>query len=377
MSRETGLVYDERYLEHDPGEFLIGYSHRYPFDEVEPHPSGPTVVRRSHKLLRELELHRVLTSIEGRAATTEEIELVHTPEMRAHVESVSRVGGDAGYGSPIAAGGEAIARLAAGGSLAAVDAVMQGRVQNAFALVRPPGHHATATESLGFCVYNNIAIAARYAQQAYHLERVAILDWDVHHGNGTQDIFYEDPSVLFVSIHQDNLFPLDWGKVEDVGEADGMGTTVNIPLPPGSGNAAYLAAMHEIVIPVIRQFQPQLILVSAGQDASVQDPLGRMTVSAPAYKEMSRLMRDLADDICHGRLVAFMEGGYSNYYAPYCTAAVVEGLLEDSPHQVPDPYSPRSDGQFGARHVTLDQRAALDAALNVQNAWWRLQERDA
>ncbi len=372
MSFATGLVYDERYLEHDPGEFKIRYTEPYPFDEVEPHPSGPVVVRRTRKLLTELGYTHALATIEGRMATAEEIERVHSPEMRNQVEAVSKHGGDAGFGSPIAPGGAGIALLAAGGAISAVEAVLQGDVRNAFGLIRPPGHHATATESLGFCVYNNIAIAARHAQQVHGLSKVAIVDWDVHHGNGTQDIFWHDSSVLFVSLHQDNLFPIDWGKVEDCGEGDGLGTTVNIPLPAGSGNAVYLAAMEEIVVPVIRQFAPDLILISAGQDASVQDPLGRMTVTVPAYRQMTRALRDLADQACDGRLVALMEGGYSNYYAPYCTAAAVEGLMAEPPAYVPDPYSPRSEVQPGTTTVSLDQRAALDAVKAAQRAWWDL-----
>jgi acetoin utilization deacetylase AcuC-like enzyme len=372
MSFATGLVYDNRYLEHDPGEFLIRYTERYPFDEVEPHPSGPVVVRRTHKLLNELGFTGALSSVAGRPATTDEIERVHTPEMRRKVEAISKHGGDAGFGSPIAAGGEEIARLAAGGAIAAVDAVLNHDVRNAFGLIRPPGHHATATESLGFCVYNNIAFAARHAQQVHGLGKIAIVDWDVHHGNGTQDIFWHDNSVLFISLHQDNLFPIDWGKVQDCGEGDGLGTTVNIPLPAGSGNAVYLAAIEEIVVPIIRQFVPELILISAGQDASVQDPLGRMTVTVPAYQQMTELLRNLADETCDGRLVALMEGGYSNYYAPFCTVAIVEGLMANPPAQVPDPYSPRSEMQPGTSTVSLDQRAALDAVKAAQRKWWEL-----
>ena len=372
MDFATGLVYDERYLDHDPGEFLIRYTERYPFDEVEPHPSGPVVVRRTHKLLTAMRYLDVLTSIEGRNASMEDIERVHNPEMRARVESVSKHGGDAGIGSPIAAGGEQIARLAAGGAIAAVEAVLHGDVRNAFGLIRPPGHHATAEQSLGFCVYNNIAIAARHAQQVHGLEKVAIIDWDVHHGNGTQDIFYSDDSVLFISLHQDNLFPVDWGKVGDCGEGNGIGATVNIPLPAGSGNAAYLAAMSEIVQPIVRQFAPDLILISAGQDASIQDPLGRMTVTLPAYRQMTHLLRDLADDVCEGRLVTMMEGGYSNYYAPFCTAAIIEGLMASPPTEIPDPFSPRSEVQPSTHTVSRDQRAAIDAAKSVQQTWWQL-----
>lgn len=372
MQHATGLVYDERYLEHDPGEFLIRYTERYPFDELEPHPSGPTVVRRTHKLLRELGFIDCMRDVPGRLATVDDIERVHSPEMRAKVEAVSKRGGDAGFGSPMLAGGEEIARLSAGGALALIDAVMAGSTRNGFGLLRPPGHHATATESLGFCVYNNIAMAARYAQNVHGLDRIAIIDWDVHHGNGTQDIFWQDDSVLFISLHQDNLFPLDWGKVGDSGEGNGIGSTINLPLPAGSGNAAYLAAIAEIVIPTIRQFAPDMILISAGQDASVQDPLGRMTVTVPAYADMTRLIRGLAEDICQGRLIALMEGGYSNYYAPYCTAAVIEGLLSAPPVTISDPYSPRSEAQPFTTTVGLDQRAAIDAAKAIQSEWWQL-----
>lgn len=375
MPNLTGLVYDDRYLEHEPGEFLIRYTERYPFDEVEPHPSGPTVVRRTRKLLQKLGLVDMATQIPGRSATTEEIELVHSPEMRARVERVSKTGGDAGTGAPIIAGGEEIARLAAGGALAAVDAVFAGEVHNAFGLIRPPGHHATTDESLGFCVYNNIAIAARYAQQRFGIERVAIIDWDVHHGNGTQDIFYADDSVLFFSLHQDNLFPIDWGKTTDTGMGNGTGTTVNIPLPAGSGNAAYLAAIEEIVAPIIRQFRPGLVLISAGQDASVQDPLGRMTVTVAAYAAMTRMLSAVADETCEGRLIALMEGGYSNYYAPYCTAAIVEGLLGEGAPAVSDPYSPRGEALPFTTQVSGDQRAAIDAVKAVQREFWHLEER--
>lgn len=372
MPHATGLVYDARYLEHDPGEFLIRYTSKYEYDEVEPHPSGPVVARRTYKLLDALGYLNALQHISPRMGTAEDIELVHERSMRERVEAVSLHGGDAGTGAPIARGGEEIARLAIGGALAAVDAVYSGDVRNAFGLIRPPGHHATETESLGFCVYNNIAIAARYAQRNHNCKRVAIIDWDVHHGNGTQDIFREDESVLFISLHQDNLFPINWGKVEHYGEGDARGTTVNIPLPAGSGNAVYLAAMREIVLPIVEQFEPDLIMISAGQDASIQDPLGRMTVTVPAYREMTVMFRELSESICEGRLIVLQEGGYSNYYAPYCAAAVIEGLMSDPPIEVDDPFSPRSEYQPYTIDVSLDQRAALDAVKATQREWWDL-----
>ncbi len=372
MSHTTGLVYDPDYLLHDPGEYLIRYSEHFPFDEVEPHPSGPVVVRRTHKLLSAMGYLDHLQLLNPRYADTEDIERVHSREMRTRVERISANGGDVGIGAPIAVGGERIARLAAGGALVAVDAIVHGDARNVFGLIRPPGHHATAEQSLGFCVYNNIAIAARYAQSQHGLKRIAIIDWDVHHGNGTQDIFWNDDSVLFISIHQDNLFPIDWGKVEHCGGDGARGATVNVPLPPGSGNAVYLAAMEEIVLPIVRQFAPDLIMISAGQDASVQDPLGRMTVTVPAYRQMTSMVRDTADACCDGRLIALMEGGYSNYYAPFCTAAIIEALMSDPPEIVDDPYSPRSEVQPGATTVSGDQHAELDAVKHVQREFWGL-----
>ncbi|MCA9832911.1 MAG: class II histone deacetylase [Thermomicrobiales bacterium] len=370
MAYRTGLVYDPIYLDHDPGSYLIRYTDDFPFGEVEPHPSGPVVARRTHKLLQALGYLDHLTPIPMRTATNAEIEYVHTPEMRTRVERISKHGGDVGIGAPIAAGGEHIARLAAGGAIAAVDAVMTGDVRNAFGLIRPPGHHATREQSLGFCVYNNIAIAARHAQRVHGLQRIAIVDWDVHHGNGTQDIFWDDPDVLFISLHQDNLFPLNWGKVGDTGADGAQGRTVNVPLPPGSGNAAYLAAMQEIVLPILEAFAPELILISAGQDASVQDPLGRMTVTVPAYLAMTRMIMDVAENVCDSRLVVLQEGGYSNYYAPFCAAAIFQGLMDDPPEPVMDPYSPRSEVQPGAISVSGDQRAAIDAVVSMQQEWW-------
>lgn len=259
-----------------------------------------------------------------------------------------------------------------GAMVRAVEAVVARDHANAFCAVRPPGHHAERRRSMGFCWFNSAAIGAYHARAVLGLERVAVVDFDVHHGNGTQDIFWEDESVLFVSLHQDNLFPLNWGKVEDCGEGDASGTTVNIPLPAGSGNAVYLAAMNEIVLPIVEQFAPDMIMISAGQDASIHDPLGRMTVTVPAYREMSRMLKDLAESICDGRLIVLQEGGYSNYYAPYCAAAVIESMMLDPTRSVEDPFSPRSEAQRYTNDVGLDQREALDVVIATQKEWWNL-----
>jgi acetoin utilization deacetylase AcuC-like enzyme len=227
---------------------------------------------------------------------------------------------------------------------------------------------------MGFCIFNNIALAARHAQRAHGAERVVILDWDVHHGNGTQDAFYDDPSVLFISIHQEDLFPVGWGELDQLGEEAGLGKTVNIPLPAGSGNRAYFAVMEQIVLPIVRQFAPDLIMVSAGQDASVQDPLGRMSLTTAAYRAMTRQLRDLADEICGSRLVIAQEGGYSEIYAPYCSAAIGEGLTEGLNGTLPveEPYGPRAESMPPSRVIGLDAQAAIDAARAQHGRFWKL-----
>jgi acetoin utilization deacetylase AcuC-like enzyme len=289
-------------------------------------------------------------------------------------EISNNAGGDTGNGAPMGRNGEPIARLAAGGVVAGVDAVMRGTVHHALAIVRPPGHHAMSDRGMGFCIYSNVAVAACHAQRRHGAERVAIVDWDVHHGNGTQDAFFADPSVLFISLHQDNLFPVGWGALDQVGEEAGEGTTINIPLPAGSGNPTYLAAFDQIVIPAIRQFAPDVIMVSAGQDASVMDPLGRMSLTTAAYRSMTRRMRDLADDICEGRLVIALEGGYSEIYAPYCTASIGEGLCDglDGSSPVEEPYGPRAESMPSSREIGLDAQKALNDAIAAHRRFWTL-----
>lgn len=203
-----------------------------------------------------------------------------------------------------------IARYSAGGVVHAVDAVMKGDADNGLAAVRPPGHHAVADRAMGFCLLGNIAIAARYAQQTYGIERVLIVDYDVHHGNGTEAMFYDDPSVLFVSTHQERLYPLT-GAVRDVGIGAGEGATLNIPMPGGCGDENYARVFDEIILPAARRFQPQLILVSVGHDAHWTDPLALMRLSLDGYAALAQKMIDLAAELCGGKVVFVMEGGYN------------------------------------------------------------------
>ena len=372
MSRSVGLVFDDRFLAYNMGNELMLDRTPLPFAQPVPHWSGPELVGRAKHLLDLTGTTDHLTRIDPVLATDEQILVYHTPDYLAGLAEVERVGGDAGAGAPLHPGGLRIARLSAGAAIAAVDAVIGRRVQAAHALSRPPGHHAMADKGMGFCVFNNVVVAARHAQTAHGVGRVLILDWDVHHGNGTQDAFYADPDVLFVSIHEDDNYPAGWGAVDQVGEGDGLGRTVNVPLPGGSGSAAYLATFDRVVEPIARRFRPELILVSAGQDASIQDPLGRMALTTDAYRRMTLRMLALADELCGGRIVLVQEGGYAPIYAPYCTATIVQTLLGEveGVEPVPEPYGEWAARIPPAQRVGLDAAAVLEAALAAQRPYW-------
>lgn len=322
-----GFVYADRYLQHNPGLQLIG-GQPAPFVEPIIHPSNYRLVMRTRQLLDLMGLSGRLTPIEPRYATIEDLTVYHTPDYVERVRMLcAEGGGETGEGAPAGPESYDVALLAAGGCIAAVDAVLSGSVRRAFANVRPPGHHAMADKGMGFCIFNNVVVAARHAQRAHGIERVMVLDWDVHDGNGTQDAFYDDPSVLFFSLHQDGLYPAMYGSLDQLGTGQGAGYTVNLPLSAGCGDAAYLAAFEQVVLPIAHAFQPQLVLVSAGQDASTMDPLGRMCVTSEGYRRMTQAMIELAETHAGGRLVIVQEGGYSELYAPYCTLGIIETLV--------------------------------------------------
>ncbi len=369
----TGLVFHDRYLQHNTGLARSGSpAVPYPYADPEPHVSSPRTVSRSKHLIDLSGLGAQLTAVAPRYATEDELAMVHDGAYIARVQAIAAAGGgDAGVNAPFGPDGFAIAALAAGGAIAAVDAVMTGTVRNCYALIRPPGHHAVADGGLGFCIFNNIAIAARHAQRAFGLRRIAIVDWDVHDGNGTQEAFYADGDVLFVSLHQDGLFPPDMGLLEQVGSGAGLGKTVNIPLPPGSGDAAYAAAIERVIAPIVRQFAPELLLISCGLDAGAFDPLGRMNLSSVGFRELTASALALAAECCSGRLVVVHEGGYSQTYVPACTLAVIETLAAVA-EPWPDPMLTRLLGTRTRREVGLDAEQALASAIAVQRGYWTL-----
>ena len=373
--RTVGLVFDDRYLTHNTGIELMSDRDPYPFAEPAPHPSSPGQVGRAKHLMDLYGVSERMVRIEPALASDAQLLVYHTPEHLARVAEIARTpGGDTGSGAPIGRDGDRLARLGAGGTIAAVDAVMSGKVDAAYALVRPPGHHAMPDQGMGYCVFNNAVIAARQAQRIHGAERVLVLDWDVHHGNGTQAAFWADPSVLFISLHQDDLYPAGWGTVDQVGIEAGEGFTVNIPLPAGTGNRGYSEAFQRLAVPVARQFAPDLIIISAGQDASVHDPLGRMSLTLAGYRAMTEQMMAVAAECCAGRLVVTQEGGYAPQYAPYCSAAIAETLVGVAAGEepFPDPYGVRAETQPASVELGLDAAAAIERAAEIQSRYWSL-----
>ena len=333
----TGLAYDPRCLLHDNGSMVVDQTAAGWLEVA--HAENAARVRRAHRVLERSGVAGSLTPIESRPATREELELVHTPAHIERIETACRAGSLQRVGPEARAGADSWepALIAAGAAVEAVDRVLEGALRNAYVLSRPPGHHASADQAMGFCLFNNAAIAARRAQSAHGIERVAILDWDVHHGNGTQAVFYEDPSVLFISIHQDSLYPADEGTTNERGAGAGAGTTVNVPMPAGSGDAGYVAAIERVVIPALSAFAPGLVILSSGQDAAASDPLGRMSVTTEGFREMTRQISDYAAGACDGRIVALQEGGYSIDHMPFCVLATVEALAGLEPALTSDP----------------------------------------
>jgi acetoin utilization deacetylase AcuC-like enzyme len=324
--RKTGFVCHELYMWHNTGNYAGPMPYGNPV-QPDTHAENPETKRRLRNLLEVAGLTRQLHTIDPREATEEEILRFHTPEHLARVKALSDgIGGDAGVFTPMGRGSYEIAMLSAGGVLAALEAVLEGEVDNAYALVRPPGHHALADEGMGFCLFGNAALGGFHAFEKYGLERIAIVDWDVHHGNGTQSAFYEDPRALTISVHQDNCFPPDSGYRHENGTGAGEGYNINIPLPPGSGVAAYEEAYDRVVLPALHKFKPQLIIIPCGFDAGAYDPLGRMQMHSDGYRNLTRKMMLAADELCEGKLLLTHEGGYNTWTVPFFGLAVLEEL---------------------------------------------------
>jgi acetoin utilization deacetylase AcuC-like enzyme len=295
--RRTCLLYDPIYLNHLTGER---------------HAEKPERLTAVLNKAKQLPFYQELLQMDATEAGLDMVALVHQRDYIEKVEKECRSGstrlstGD----TVISKDSYEVALNAVGGVLGAVDSVLDGKAKNAFCAVRPPGHHATPTRGMGFCIFNNVAIAARFAQSKHGVERVLIADWDVHHGNGTQDTFYRDGSVFFMSTHQSPLYP-GTGKIEEIGEGNGKGYTMNRPFPPGAGNKEIVGAFKNDLLPAARDFKPDLTLISAGFDSRVGDRLGKFEVDDQGFRELTRIMLEIAHISGNGRLVSVLEGGYT------------------------------------------------------------------
>lgn len=299
---------------------------------VEP-PSGsygadtPASKRRLVNLVNASGLNQTLKVSSAAAASREQLLAVHPAKYIDEFKALSDAGGgELGLFAPFSAGGFEIAALSAGLAIAAVDTVMAAKAKNSYALCRPAGHHCLAESAMGFCLLANIPIAIEAAKQRYGLKRVAVLDWDVHHGNGTQAIFYDRSDVLTVSLHQDRCFPPGYSGAEDRGEGEGLGYNLNIPLPAGCGHEAYLYAMDKVVLPALHDYDPELIIVASGLDANAVDPLARQLLHSDSYRAMTAKVMAAAEQLCDGRLAVIHEGGYAEAYVPFCGQAILETL---------------------------------------------------
>lgn len=293
----TGFVYHPAYLDHDMGAG---------------HPESPNRLRAIISRLEQSGVMPRLVRIEPRPAADEWITQVHS---LAYVQRLKAVSPERDQvvldpDTTLSPGSLPAAYLAAGGALAAADAIMEGEVRNAFCAVRPPGHHAERDRAMGFCLFNNVAIAARYFQKRYGLGRVMIVDWDVHHGNGTQHSFYDDPSILFFSTHQYPHYP-GTGRSSERGEGAAEGTTINVPLSGGQGDEEYEKIFQRILVPAAGAFKPGAVIISAGFDAHRDDPLAGMGLTEDGYAALTKIVTGIANEQAHGRVLSCLEGGYN------------------------------------------------------------------
>jgi acetoin utilization deacetylase AcuC-like enzyme len=324
----VGLHHDPAHAAHDTG----------------PHVENPGRVEAILGHLRATGIDRALLPVSERVAGDDELMLVHDPQLVEMVRRADAMGGEWLDADTVVVPGSFDAAVrAVGGVLQSVDLVLDGALDAAFCVDRPPGHHATPTRAMGFCLFNQVAIAARHALRRRGLSRVAIVDFDVHHGNGTQDTFYWDGGVLYCSLHEYPYYP-GTGHWRDVGEEAGAGTTVNAALPPGCGDAEYLVSLDRLILPAVRRFKPELVLVSAGFDAHIADPLADMAISTLGYRSIAQRLAEVTAEVCAGRVVYALEGGYRPEALARSVEACLHVLLGERPGEtVPSQPEPRPD----------------------------------
>ncbi|KII91458.1 hypothetical protein PLICRDRAFT_173305 [Plicaturopsis crispa FD-325 SS-3] len=361
---KTGYVWNSLYGWDDRGSGPL-----YPADPgagmqpISHHVAHPDTKRRAHELVVVSGLIKHLQQVEPRHATEEEILSIHDKEYHDRIKRESAdKGGDCGDGmSPFGKGGYEIGTLAAGGAIELVKAVVEGQVKNGYALVHPCGHHATADIGIGFCIFNNTAMAVKYAMEKLGVKKVAVLDWDVHHGNGTQSMYWDSKDVLTISIHQHLCFPANSGYITERGGKGAEGYSLNIPVPPGSGDGAYGYAIDSVVVPALEKFQPELIVVASGADPNVHDPFARNMVTAAGFASMTEKLMKVADKVCGGKLALIQEGGYSPFYVPICIHAMIQ-QLSGVQTLAEDPYLKGIYTMHG-HNMEPHQKAAIDEVV--------------
>jgi acetoin utilization deacetylase AcuC-like enzyme len=367
MDYTTAFYHDERCLWHTTGEAVlvmpVGGWLQPPAGGG--HAESPETKRRFKALLDVSGLGARVAQHSAPEATEEDLLRVHGREYLERFKSASDAGGgEEGLFAPFGPGSYEIAKLSAGLAKRAVSDVLSGAFRNAYSLSRPPGHHCLPDGAMGFCLLANIPIAIEAAKAEHGLEKVAVLDWDVHHGNGTQAIFYDRPDVLTISIHQDNCFPPGSGGAEERGAGAGGGYNVNVPLPPGSGHETYLHAVRRVAVPALERFEPDLVMIASGLDANAADPLARQMLYGDSYREMTRLVMEAAEGLCDGRLVAVHEGGYAESTVPFCGLAVVE-TLSGVRTAVEDPFEELFAAQQPGERMLHFQRHLIDEMAEV------------
>jgi acetoin utilization deacetylase AcuC-like enzyme len=351
---KTAVIFSPKYYRHNPGR------------------GHPESAARLHAIIRELRRDQFSENncwkfVGPQNASVKDVALIHDMGYIRHVRMVCRSGGgllDSGD-TVVSPESFEVALLAAGGALKAVDLVMENQFGNAFALVRPPGHHAERFRGLGFCIFNNVAIAAEHLLTKFKLRRILVLDIDAHHGNGTQEAFYGTNKVLFVSVHQD---PRDFpgtGFTDEIGEDEGLGYNVNIPLPFRTDDQTYLRAITEIVVPIASQYKPEFMLVSAGFDGHYSDPVGSLSLSTLCYDKVYEIIANLAPRICNGKLVSVLEGGYSLKIVGKMAASAIAKMSGSS-------YATNERVPVFKRSVRVEAEKVLREVKKVQRNFWNI-----